>query len=170
MPEKKKSTAKKAPSVKKEVSAKTKLENQLKKLLKYVDEEGLIFLIGQAEVLRHNLEIDELEKNMAADKSGSKEDSKLPPITKTLKIIPDEDKKNFVFVLNSGRKFITRDEMRTIVKICHSEESMIQTKKILFNWLYKERRDFLVDGGISTITDPFLEDIIKVVKTNYKTR
>jgi hypothetical protein len=158
---------------KKKENAKTLLENQIKKLIKGMNEEGLVFLIEQAQVIRHNMEIDKLNENIDEinkTKLQNKGKTKKGVETADVEIIPDDDKKNFVFQIANERKFITRDEMRMIVKICQSDEPLGNIAKRLYQWLYNERKDVLIDCHVRTKDSAIIDSLVKIIKKKYKTK
>jgi len=164
----------KKTGVKKKNNARSKLEEQLKKLIKVINDEGLVFLIEQAEVIKHNMEIDKLNQNIdtlnkskqlkKGQKTGKDQDAVY------IEIFPDDDKKNFIFQIGNERKFITLVEMRTIVKICHSSDPEPVIMKRLYQWLYNERKDVLIDCHVRTKDSQILHDLIKITRTKYKVK
>jgi len=147
---------------KKEVSNTTKLKNKLKKLIKDLPEESLVFLIEQAEICKHNIDVDKINKDVIL-KSQLKKTVDLP-----IKINADPDKKSFVLEINGQRKFITREEMKTMVKISWASTKEMEVSQRLFSWLYNERKDVLIDGGIRSKQDKKLLEIVKIIKSKYK--
>ena len=161
--------------VKKSNDPKTILQNELKKLIKKIDEDGLMYLVEQANTLVFNLEID--KKNAVIESINNKlVKTKKSKVTKTTKetthieLHADDDKKTFILEIGGFRKFMTRDEIKIMVRISHLVESEQSKCASLFTWLYKERRDVLMDGGIRTKTDPKLNFIIKMLQSKYKTK
>lgn len=139
------------------------IQNNIKKIMKELDEQSLMFLLEQAQILKHNMEVDKINKEiMESRKSG--EQITTPKISKdSIKIIADNDGKNFILEINNKRKFLTRDEFRKIVEICYKGN-----EANLFNWLQKERKDILIDCGINSKSSQYLGAIINIVKSKYK--
>ena len=138
------------------------MEDKLKKLLKNIDEEGLEFLIQPASIIIHNKEIDNYNKEIVKSTNIEKK-----PDTYSLKIIPDDDKKNFVIQYNNTRKFFTRDEFREMVKISHMN---INSNDRMFAWLHKERKDALIDFGIRDKNNKVLLDLIRQLNSSFKVK
>lgn len=167
--------AKKSVTRKKDDTRKL-LEDQLKKLLKDVDNAGLVFLIEQANVLRHNMEIDRINQNIdEINKINNKNKSRGMKTKKGtesvyVEIIPDDDKKNFIFQIGNERKFITLAEMRTMVKISHGDEPATTIARRFYQWLYNERKDVLIDCHVRSKDSVIINDLIKIIKKKYKTK
>lgn len=156
-------------------STKKELLTQLKALIKELDDEGLLFLIEQANVLRYNMTVDKVNKStINKQKSNNKIKSSKSNNSKSnrknsIKIIMDDDKKNFILQIDSQRKFLTRAEFVDMVKV--SQSSTLQTGSIkLYQWLNKERKDVLIDCSIHSNVDPKLKEIVKLIKENYKVK
>ncbi len=149
---------------KKNNSTKKTLEDNIKKIMKELDENSLMFLLEQAQILKHNMEVDRINKEiLESRKSGNLTDNETIKTTDTLKIIADSDGKNFILEINGNRKFLTREEFRKIVEICYNG-----TVVNLYNWLYKERKDVLIDAGIRSKNSALLSNLIDLVKSKYK--
>lgn len=148
-------------------SEKTKLQNELKELIKKVDEEGLIFLIKQANVIVYNMQVDKVN-NMQTQKGG-KNKAKNKSTYDSIEIIAGENNSNFIIRIDTTRKFFTVEDFRSMVKICQLDVSEIEKGPRLFRWLMNERKDFLIDNNIRDGNDPNLIKLIEMIKGRYKT-
>lgn len=145
-------------------STKTTIQNNIKKIMKELDENSLMFLLEQAQILKHNMEVERINQEILESRKISENvssTSKSP--ADSIKIIADNDGKNFILEINNNRKFLTREEFRKIVEICYNG-----TEVHLYNWLYRERKDILIDAGIRTKSSGLLTKIISLVKSKYK--
>jgi len=157
----------KAKSVKKDApkSANNKikaLQAELTKLSKEINEEGLTFLVTQAKTIINNIKIDKQnkEKEGAAKKFGPND----------VKIIEGENKANFIIQVGKERKFFSRDDFRNVVKVAQSGDSVVLLGTQLFNWMMRERKDFLIDNNIQKTSDPRLAMLIRIIKSKYKVK
>jgi hypothetical protein len=141
------------------------LENSLKKLIKVLDDESLVYLIGQAEIIRHNTEVDKINSNIAKLENKKRETKK-----DKIEIKADGDKKSFTIDFAGTRKFLTLDEMQKIVKICHSENDESLAAKRLFKWLFDERKDILLDLNVREAQNLLLKALVKTVRSKYKVK
>lgn len=136
-------------------------------LLKKLDVESLNFLYEQAKVLLHNLEVkklqqefDELDvKTITAKQKGYSKDK--------LEVVEADDLRHFIFVINGARNFFSRDEMRKIVKLCHSAPTVKDGMRMLYHWFETNRKDVIIDTAIDGPHDKALETIYNHIINNY---
>ncbi|MBN2400937.1 MAG: hypothetical protein JXN64_00915 [Spirochaetes bacterium] len=164
MKEKSKIGKKKKPADK---SNKKSLIKQLTTLLKDVDEDGISFLIRQAQVFIYNKKVDE---HNAVIQKGVKITVKKPPFSDkvSMEIKEADDGSSFIFVINSARKFFTLQEMRIIVNMCNIATEERDASRRLFTWFKNNRGDVLNDIGIESSMDPSLATIYNYVSKRYK--
>jgi hypothetical protein len=151
------------------------LEKQLQKIVKDLDEDGIAFLIEQANVLRYNMQVDAANRELQKSKKepGTKKATSNKSVTTdpvSISIEADKDKKSFVLQVGVTRKFITRDELRHMVSISQVEEPEQTISNRMFAWLNKERRDILLDCKIKGKSDPVLVLVIEYLKQHYKVK
>ncbi|RKX84102.1 MAG: hypothetical protein DRP57_06580 [Spirochaetes bacterium] len=161
--------------------SKEKLLKELNKLSKEIDVEGLEFLVSQAKVLLHNMQInkvnaelgklEEINREIRKDKSG-----KAAETNKTAVAVEEADD-NFIIVLGTSRKFLSRSEMRKIVHICQAvaletEAGDIETEAALrlYRWFKINRSDILADGKIANAHSPRLKELFRIIVSNYRTK
>jgi hypothetical protein len=155
----------------KENNSNSKLHRELIELLDGIDDEGLLFLIEQANILRYNMQVDKineekakLPRNNSNDKKSSQEKSKDPAV----KILPQENNNSFILQINTVRAFMSRQDFTAMVKVAQSEDGIDEVAKRLFNWFMRERKDILIDANISKSASPLLKEIVKAVREKYK--
>ncbi|MEJ5363081.1 MAG: hypothetical protein WBK20_06520 [Spirochaetota bacterium] len=136
-------------------------------LLKKLDEESLNFLYEQAKVLLHNLEVkklqqefDELDvKTITAKRQNYSKDK--------LEVVEADDLRHFIFVINGARNFFSRDEMKKIVKLCHSAPTVKDGMRMLYHWFEKNRKDVIIDTAIDGPHDIALETMYNHIVNTY---
>jgi hypothetical protein len=168
-----KSTAKKAV---KKVSAREKLEKELGGMIKEVDNDGLLFLIRQANVLLHNKRVDELNAEMAKLNKGKKDNRKKAGTTArvgqnvkeiTVELQQSPDKKTYYMIIDGQKHFFTDAEMAKVVRLCIKPDTKTDAKRFLFQYLDKERKEVLMDHGIAVRNHPFFEALFYEVRSKF---
>ena len=182
---KKKTNTGKSPSAgkqpvkeaKKKGGQRDRLEKELKDLLGGIDEEGLLFLLKQANVIIHNMQIDKLNREIVeyeTKKRGSASKKKKPAGktsgsgSASIEELPN--KKSFFITMNNVRKIYSLDEMRSLVSICHASDSAGEASERLYRWLRQNRGDVFTDGSLKGPADPALEVLYKLIIKSYKVR
>jgi hypothetical protein len=149
----------------KKTSQTAKLQNELIKSIKELNDEGLLFMIQQANVLKYNMQVDminrEKQKLIGNQKSNLKSG---------VEIIPGEQNRNFIIQLGTARKFLSREDFRSMVLIVQEKDSIKELSSRLFRWMEKERRDILIDCNIRNSSNPLLIELIKQIKSKYKVK
>jgi hypothetical protein len=147
-------------------STRKNLIKQLNNLLKDVDDDGISFLIKQAQVFIYNKKVD---KHNAEIRKGVKIKVKKPPFSdkESMEIKEADDGSSFIFVINRARKFFTLQEMRIIVNMCNISKDEREASKRLFTWFKNNRGDVLNDIGIEISADSALSTIYKYISGRY---
>ncbi len=150
----------------------------LHELVSAVDREDLIFLINQTRVLIHNRKVREINRKILSSrtderKQGKKSagDAQTPTVQKNIReveIVERGDGKHFFIVVKGYRIYFTREEMRKLVKICHLAENSTDASQRLYNWFKRFRSDLLVDGGIGSARNQYLEDLYEKLISTYR--
>ena len=150
------------------METKEELLKDLRKLIKDIPEEGLIFLIEQANKLVYNKRVEEINalQTKLNKKSGKK--SKQQPIQKcTISVERGSFNRSFILIIGNTRKTVTEDEMVKLVRICHTAKNAADASSRLYNRLKHERDDILLDSGIGSKEDKCLAEIYKYLKANF---
>jgi hypothetical protein len=148
---------------------------------KDLDEEGLEFVLNQANVLIYNMQVEKLNERMRKAKSAgrgagekAKAGASIPgvgmPGAGEVEIVEKEESGNFFIIVNNYHILFTREEMRSLVKICRAAADGPDAASRLFTWLEKNRKDLLIDGGIVSRTHPALESIYRILIGRYKVK
>ncbi|MGA2478710.1 MAG: hypothetical protein ABSG63_08180 [Spirochaetia bacterium] len=151
--------------------ARTKLEKELREAIHEVDEEGLLFLLRQAQVLIHNARVESL--NREARKGDGDADSPAAAAaprrrSTAVSIEEQEDGKAIFLNIGDARKVLNTEEMRRIVRICYAAETKSEALRQLFTVLAKERKDILADAFIGNPDNPLLETLFNTVRATYR--
>jgi lipoprotein-anchoring transpeptidase ErfK/SrfK len=151
--------------------ARAKLENELKKAIREVDEEGLLFLLRQAQTLIYNARVErinqEAEKLKGAKKTAGGKESPPQEARQSVLIEESDGGKTIFLTIGKARKVLTPEEMRRIVRICYGAETKSEALRQLFTVLARERRDILADAIIGNPDNPLLEALFTVVRQTY---
>jgi hypothetical protein len=153
--------AKKSPT-----SARAKVEKELKDALAEIDEEGLLFLLRQAQVLIHNVRVEKLnrEPRKTPEDPATKQASEHASVA----IETSDGGKTIFLTLGKARKVLTPEEMRRIVRICYAAGSRSEALRRLFTVLAKERKDILADAFIGNPDNPLLIGLFDAVRARYR--
>ena len=166
-PQKKPAAAKSAKSK----SEKDKLTDQLMKLSKDINEEGLKFLIQQAHVILHNMQVERINDEIRKLKKMERVSSKIPGLNiPSIDIREAENKGHFILIINRARKFLVLDEMKKLVKICHAANNEKEASRRLYKWFSENRQDILVDATIGGSRDPVLSAVYNFIIARYKVK
>lgn len=146
-----------------------KLEKELKDAIKEVDEEGLLFLLQQADVLIHNARVDRLNK-VAQEIRGSRKSAgpARAAAPAGVEIEESEGGKVFFLTLGQSRKVLNLDEMKRIIRICYAAESKSEALRQLYTVFQRERRDILSDARIGSAQHPLLNSLFSAVRERFK--
>jgi len=151
---------------------------QLSKLAKELNGEGLAFLVKQALVLRHNMQVDEIRDSLSktsAAKGKGKKPSKARAARKgadkySIDLVEGENSRNFILVVNNSRNFFSLDEMRTIVALCHAASDVKDGSLRLYTWFKRERMDVINNTEIDGPGDAALATMYNAIISKYVVR
>ncbi len=136
-------------------------------LLKKLDEESLSFLYEQAKVLLHNLGVQKLQQEFNELDVKTITGKRQQLSKDKLEVVEADDLRHFIFVINGARNFFSRDEMRKIVKLCHSAPTVKDGMRMLYHWFEKNRKDVIIDTAIDSPHDTALETMYNHIVNNY---
>jgi hypothetical protein len=171
-PEKKpKKSAPKKPAVSKE---KKTLLVDLAKIAESLEEESIKFLIAQGQVMLQNKKLQEVRQQQKERKPAEPIEGKIGPGRKfkgsdkeSIDIVESASGSSFVLLVNNYRNFFDRDEMRKIVKICHSADDERDGMSRLHGWFAKNRKDVLTNTDITGSGDRALATMYNAIITTY---
>jgi len=162
---------------KKSDTQRSRLEKELTEAIKQIDEEGLIFLIQQAQVLVHNVQVDkinreivELEQKKLKSGKGKPAPRKTPAAVAAVTIEESDNGKAFFLTLGGTRKVMNLEEMRRLVRICYAAETKSDALKQLYTVFARERGDVLADAKISGPGSPIIEGLFQAIRSTYQVK
>jgi hypothetical protein len=156
-----------------------RLEEQLREAIGQIDEEGLLFLLQQAQILLHNAqveninrEIEELHGRKGTAGSGAAGSgaagSGAASRAAAVRIDEAENRKSFFLELNRTRKALSLPEMQRVVQICYAADSKSAALRQLYTFFSRERGDILTDARIAGPTSPILDGLFQAVREKYR--
>jgi hypothetical protein len=142
------------------------LTKELRALIPRLDEEGLSFLIEQAQVHLYNMQVDELNQTLARSrpKTGPKQASA------DMRIEGAESGSSYYLVYNGDWIMFSKDEMIRIADIVSAPGTDLEIRERLFAWFEKERRDVLSSIPMADKFDEKLKNLIALIKKTFKVR
>jgi hypothetical protein len=159
---------------KKAENQRTRLERELAEAIGQVDEEGLIFLLQQAQILIHNAQVDKLNRELAElqESQGKSRRSGTGPrktaAPAAVSIEESENGKSFFLAIGGVRKVMDLEEMRRLVRICYAAETKSDALRQLYTVLARERGDVLADAKIGSSKSPLIEGLFRAIRSTYQ--
>ena len=150
-------------------TGRAKLEKELREALAEIDQEGLLFLLRQAQVLIYNARVDRINQEATKLKGGKPQtikETRDAPLTVTIE--DSDDGKSIFLTLGKARKILTPEEMRQLVRICYAAETKSEALRQLFTVLARERKDILADALIGNPDNPLLVALFTTVRNTYR--
>jgi len=153
------------------------LAKELKSLIPKLDEEGLAFLVKQAQVHLYNMQVDALNKTMIREEersrksvSGNKAKPKArPSADNDFLDIKTSDTGSSYFILYSNQWIsFSKEEVTTLAKVALGDGTDLEIKERVFNWLSRERNDVLYTASIANKFDNKLISLIDLLRENFK--
>jgi hypothetical protein len=172
-------TAKKKAPVKRQAKRSSELENlakELKALIPKLDEEGLAFLVKQAQVHLYNMQVDALNQTIIKDERRKSTTVNTTKTAKTAKPAKQEGVFKDIKASEAGYHVLcsnqwiafTSSEITAMVKIVKSEDSDIEIRGRLYSWLLSERSDLLITASISNKFNENLKSLVTLINNNFK--
>jgi len=143
-----------------------RLREELQEAIADIDERGLLFLLEQARILVHNAHVEHLQKEADILAAGARTEG--TESAGPVRVEPSEDGETFFLVLGSTRKVLSRQELRSIARICHGAESEAEAAERIHRYLARERGDVLLDAEIRSPAHPLLTTLYHEVRSTYR--
>ncbi|MFP4644951.1 MAG: hypothetical protein ACLFM0_11400 [Spirochaetales bacterium] len=160
-----------APSTAEGLSdAQRKLIATIEDALPKLNEESLALIVRNCQVALYN---DEMERSREAvmEAQAAVEQGRVPgEASKPAVDIEQVSDQSFVVIFGSERIFFTREELRQLTKMCWATNNAAEGARSMFRWMERERRDFLLDSGVDSPSDPGLQELWSVIRSRYKAR
>jgi hypothetical protein len=150
-----------------------RLQTMLSEAIEQVDEEGLLFLLRQANVLIHNQKVDEVNRELAelSQKPGRVKAGRGTAAAGSAAVVTVDDAgdRSAVFLtLGTVRKVLSREELKRLVRICYAAEGKSNALRQLHTVLLRERSDILKDAGIRSAASPLVEGLFYALRRKYR--
>ncbi len=151
---------------------KLRLRKELSEAISQIDEEGLLFLLRQANVIIHNARVEALdreEKEMEAKGRKASTPHAARSVSSTHAAVEESPDGKVVFLeLGKQRKVMSLDEIKQLVRICYGADSKSDALRQMFAVFARERKDILVDAGIGSPAHPLMDALFRVVRDTYR--
>jgi len=159
----------------------TSLAKELKSLIPKLDEEGLAFLVKQAQVHLYNMQVDALNQTIIKDvqrknataAKAKKTASAAKPAAKSgkkrffdIKISPSGS--GYHLLCNTQWVSFTAKEISAMAKIALGQGSDTEIAGRLYTWLSRERGDLLNTASIANKFDEKLISLGTLLRKNFK--
>jgi len=148
------------------------LLKELRSLIKDIPEEGLLFLIKQANTILYNMRVEELNRareklnkdDSAYEKKGTAQ--KLKTKDDAVSIERSSFGRSFILVMAGNRKIMGEDELTKVVRIVFKAEDQKEGAERLFTWFKRNRDDVLLDGRLKK-GDPVFTNLFTYIKEHF---
>ncbi|HAK44318.1 MAG TPA: hypothetical protein DCO79_00115 [Spirochaeta sp.] len=152
-------------------SQKLRLEKELTGLIPEIMEEGLLFLIKQANTIIHNQRTVKINREMnELNQKKGEEDAEIPkPVTGEfdIEISRSDNGKTYYFIVNGRKHFFDIPETQKVVALCYRPETKSAALKFLYEFFLNERDEILSEHGIKSAKSPFFEALFREVRANF---
>lgn len=152
-----------------------RLKTMLAEAIEQVDEEGLLFLLRQANVLIHNQKVDEVNRELAeltqtTGRAGGGEAAAASARRAVANVAVESstDRSATFLTLGNVRKVLSLDELKRLVRICYAAESKTDAQQQLYTVLARERSDILKDAGIRSAASPLVEGLFHALRQKFR--
>ncbi|MBL8965657.1 MAG: hypothetical protein JNG85_01540 [Spirochaetaceae bacterium] len=149
---------------------KAALLKELRGLLPGLDAEGLEFLIEQARVHLHNMEVERLEKarEERRDRAAARDAGAGPTERAVLAIERSASGSSYYVSDREGSSMLNSAEMLALVRIVHGRANDSEAGRALGAWLEKERRDVLNELFAPSPTGPTLTSFAALIRKTFR--
>jgi hypothetical protein len=106
-------------------------------------------------------------KPLMPSMNASKAGSKVPAFSKDRVNVVEMGPNAFVIAINGARNFFERDEMRSLVRICHQASNESDGATRLYSWFSGKRKDVLIDTRVYDPHDASLKTIYRHLLSTY---
>jgi hypothetical protein len=161
---------------KKQTDERKKLQEELHNLIEEIPEDGLKFLIDQANIILYNRKVDELNKaaerlnagrgGTTGEKSPAEADN--GESEERLTWVEEGSKGRSMFlVINNQRKIMDQEnEMLPLVKIAHSTSYINEGCEWLYRWFHRER-DVVIFDAVLTPEHPAMRQLYTYLREHF---
>ena len=149
---------------------KARLEKELTDLVPEIMEEGLLFLIKQANTIIHNQRAVKLNKEineLNSRKPSVVLDPALGQELFNIEINRSKDGKTYHFIVNGRKHFFDVQETQKVVALCYKPETKSAALRFLYEFFINERDEILLEHEIKSAKSPFFEILFREVRANF---
>lgn len=159
---KKSSPAKRIPAQPKQKSLEAQLRNEIRAMTLTLGAESLKKLLQDAAILAHN------ERVLSDYSAGGGGRAATRGRSVLAEVEEGRDGTYFIVILNSYRNFLSLDEMRKLITLCHSAGDARDAKNRLYAWIERDRRDIRKNSKVFDPDDPSLIALWEKVVREYE--
>ncbi len=164
-----KSAVKPAPSATEGLNEQQRaLIEKIEDALPELDVETLALVLRNTQVAIYNRQMEDTRRQVEEAQRAVEED-RVPGQAQAPGVDVEQiSDQSFVIVYGPERIFFNRAELREIARICWAAEDEKSGATRLFKWFERERRDFLLDTGVTSPSDTGLKELWSLVRSRYK--
>ncbi len=145
-----------------------KLIEKIEEALPELDVETLALVLRNTQVAIYNRQMEDTRRQVE-EAQRAVEQGQVPGQAQAPGVdIEQISDQSFVIVYGPERVFFNRAELREIARVCWAAENESKGANRLFKWFERERRDFLLDTGVDSPSDPGLSELWSLVRSRYK--
>ncbi len=145
-----------------------KLIEKIEEALPELDVETLALVLRNTQVAIYNRQMEDTRRQVE-EAQRAVEQGRVPGQEQAPGVdIEQISDQSFVIVYGPERIFFNRAELREIARVCWAAENGKNGANRLFRWFERERRDFLLDTGVDSPSDPGLSELWSLVRSRYK--
>jgi hypothetical protein len=163
----KKTPAKQISTKTPKTSEKEDLLKELKGILPRLNEEGLAFLIEQAQIHLYNMQVDELNNAVSRTQAISSKKTQKKTV-REFRIEAAGDRSSYYVVYNGQWIMFTDEEMLQMVKIVSVKDAQNELAERLYRWFERERTDVFGVIPIENQFDKELFNLLDLIKKTFK--
>ncbi len=149
-PKKKKSKTKNGTTQENTSGEREALIEKLHSRIEEIDEEGLRFLLRQADTLIHNQTIDEFNRNRAETEPPGRSDESSRTGKSKVFFEQKEGSKTFILDVEGKRTILDQEELMAMVRIAQNADTEKSRRAKVYRWIETHRDDILFDCGIDS--------------------
>ena len=152
------------------VSQKERLEKELAALLPEIMEEGLVFLIRQANTIIHNQRTAKMNKeaNELSRKNGDVLSANTTGAEQfDIEINRAGNGKVYHFIVNGRKHFLDIPETQKVVALCYRPKTKSAALRYLYEFFVNERDEILLEHEIKSEKSPFFVELFREVRANF---
>jgi hypothetical protein len=149
------------------MDARARLEQELTRLVGEVDDEGLLYLIDQAQTLVHNAGVERVNA-AARELQGDTDAGAGRPTPAATPVTIDGSGGVYHLGLASGRYTLSAAGTKELVRRCYEPATKSAALTALHRWLAVERGDIVGSAGIDGPQHPAIEALFQALRATFQ--